>query len=117
MEFDFDVVSSSGEGNYKVVVLVEDTRQVVVRCTCPAGVFGKLCKHKVMILTEILNPTSIDVVNSKLSEANSLLADTNIFLFIRELNIAESKLNEAKKLVLTAKGNLEKILNGKGQKP
>lgn len=46
----FDI-KGSNENEYKVSVLLSGTNSVKMLCNCQAGIFGKICKHKLAVAT------------------------------------------------------------------
>jgi hypothetical protein len=110
MRFDIEVSSSSSEATYLVSV-GEDEQGIFVSCSCPAGVFGKLCKHKL----EVLNSASSvaegdsDVVSD---DIHGLIGSSDISRLLKALNLADVNFQSAKQALESAKRDLEKTLNG-----
>ncbi|MCG9723257.1 hypothetical protein [Shewanella sp. Isolate7] len=70
-----------------VVIFEKITKHIKVTCDCPAGLRGKLCKHKLGILTEnIKNNTELgkELVNDGYND--SLAELTNCEVSIKQLN-------------------------------
>lgn len=107
---DIEVPSSSSDATYLVSV-GQDDQGVFISCSCPAGVFGKLCKHKL----EVLNAAS-GTANSYSEETSRdvhrLIESTDIPLFLNSMNLADLELQRAKRALEAAKTSLEKSLNG-----
>lgn len=45
------VIKGSGENEYKVHVGPKGDDGVTIHCDCRAGIFGKMCKHKLAVAT------------------------------------------------------------------
>lgn len=110
MKIDIEVPSSSSEATYLVSV-GQDDQGVFVSCSCPAGVFGKLCKHKLEVLNQVSDfaDSNPDMMRRDL---RSLVEGTDIPLFLNRMNLAELELQKAKKVLEGAKRDLEKSLTG-----
>ena len=50
MKIAIKAVSSSGNGTYSVDFQIDDEGKLSVFCDCPAGEWGKFCKHKWRLL-------------------------------------------------------------------
>lgn len=110
-KFEFHVKSSSGVAIYCVHLDVDRSR-VLCGCDCQAGVFGRLCKHKLAILS------GDDSVLSDEGEVASLLALTGrlegseVVSAVKAFLDAEKQAEEAKKWVVKRRNYLEKIIHG-----
>lgn len=104
------VPSSSSDATYLVSVRQDDDG-VSISCTCPAGLFGKLCKHKLKILASSINSTGNDS-DETLYVIHRLIGSTDIPLFLTDMNRADQELQTAKRALEAAKKNLGKALNG-----
>lgn len=110
MNIDIEVPSSSSDATYLVSVRQDETGAFVT-CTCPAGQFGKLCKHKVEVLNSAINTTE-DHSGASRYDLNRLIESTDIPLLLTEMNRADQELQRAKRALEVAKKNLEKSLSG-----
>lgn len=110
MRIDIEVPSSSSDATY-VVSVGQDDQGIFVSCSCPAGVFGKLCKHKL----EVLNVASSNAENypdAKCHDIHRLIESTDIPRLLNRMNLADLELQSAKRAQESAKRDLEKSLNG-----
>ena len=110
MNIDIEVPSSSSDVTYLVSVRQDDDG-VLISCTCPAGLFGKLCKHKLEVLNSSISATESDPDETRYA-VHRLIGSTDILLFLTEMNRADQALQTAKRVLDAAKKNLEKSLNG-----
>ena len=100
--------SSSGEP-YSVDFMLEKDR-LSVFCNCPAGVWGKFCKHKLRLL---LNDTSMlfdPDQTEKLSRAIELVEKTQYPQLASEVRAKERDFERAKREVRKAKELLIKAM-------
>jgi len=96
--------SSSAEF-YTIIVEITDT--VKVNCNCGAGIFGKLCKHKIAVLSgdkNILFDQNDELV---LEEINGVISKSDFFNLNNELESAKKAVEIAKKQESKAKNKLE----------
>lgn len=110
MRIDIEVPSSSSEAIYLISV-GQDDQGIFVSCSCPAGVFGKLCKHKL----EVLNAASGNAEgypDAKCHDIHRLIESTDIPQLLNRMSQADLALQSAKRALESAKRNLEKSLNG-----
>jgi hypothetical protein len=63
-EFVFDVPSSDGISIYSVAIRIVDNEEPIVRCNCKAGVLGKLCKHKIAVVSANISDAGAQVPQS-----------------------------------------------------
>lgn len=103
--------SSSGEGPYKVDFINEQGR-LIIKCNCPAGRFGKLCKHKMRLVKgdyEILfdenQAEQLDQIQDIIQKSEYLPLIINISKAEKVIREAEKGLREAKKQVAKAMKN------------
>lgn len=110
MRIDIEVPSSSSDATYLVSVGQVD-QGIFVSCSCPAGVFGKLCKHKLEVLSAASGnaesypePTCHDI--------HQMIESTDISRLLSRMNLADVNFQSAKRALESAKRDLEKSLNG-----
>lgn len=105
----FFVLSSDGVGEYQVSVRLDGDR-VICSCDCPAGRYGKICKHKISILSgsgeNLVHKSQLD----QLQSLSAGLADKNIGLCLQELGDAEAAQAHAKKNLDSVKRKLERLI-------
>ena len=110
--FSFTVKSSTKPDGYSIVINRKPD-QLICSCDCPAGKFGKLCKHILAVLTGDVN-VLIDP-----SQSPSLLGFTReieasrISLSVRALLEAEADVERAKKKVVSLRAELERSIREK----
>lgn len=104
-------VKSSSAEFYTIIVEITDT--IKVNCNCGAGIFGKLCKHKIAVLSGDSN-ILIDIKDkSILEEINGVISKSDFFNLNNELESAKKTVEIAKKQETKAKNKLETaIKNG-----
>lgn len=112
-EFIFDVPSSDGTTTYSVSV-VADSEQLVVACNCKAGLFGKLCKHKIAVISANMSPLDVSGMQSNWvrAEIGTTLRQSALgAAFLRYVE-AESKVESAKKMFDIEKRLIESSMRG-----
>lgn len=107
--FEFKVKSSSVESGYHVVVSLEGA-DTSCACDCQAGLFGKMCKHKLAVLlgdeTILLDAEQASVLTSLASRIRS----GPVGGIVSDLIDAEEAVESAKKRVAATRKKLEKII-------
>lgn len=100
-KWEFEIQGSKPEP-YKVIC--EDlTAHLVVECDCPAGGFGKPCKHKTQVL--------MNEIDSKTSLGELLLLRGYGDL-LSDISSVEAEIAERKKRLTKAKAALTKKMKG-----
>ena len=105
MRIDIEVPSSSSDATYLVSV-GQDDQGVFVSCSCPEGVFGKLCKHKLEVLNAA-SGTADSYPDATSQDIHRLIESTDIPLFLNSMNLADLELQRAKRTLEAEKKNLE----------
>jgi uncharacterized Zn finger protein len=103
------LAKSSGTTPYQVVFTHADSR-LGATCNCPAGIFGKLCKHKLALLHGDASMLFDPNANPRLLKLSQLVQETAYPRLLAEIHQAEIALAKAKKLVDQSKKLLEKAL-------
>ena len=104
------IVQGSADEPYQVVFRRNGT-VINAQCSCPAGISGQYCKHRIRILhgeTEGIISQNIDCV----SIVSSWLPGSNIENALIKVNEAEKNLALAKKALLDAKKELALSFRG-----
>ena len=96
--------SSSGEF-YEVVFEIEE--KIKVNCNCEAGKYGKLCKHKIGLLSGDISLLYDSKEKSKFEELILYVERSTYLNLLDELNHAETVVENAKKEVKKLKNKLE----------
>lgn len=79
------------------------------RCTCPAGVVGQYCKHRIRIL-EGNDEGVVSGNQTEVATIASWLSGTDVELVFKQLREAEHRFEEAKGEVSTLKKKFAKAL-------
>lgn len=101
-------VKSSSTEFYTIIVDISDT--IKVSCNCGAGIFGKLCKHKIAVLSgdrDILLDKNDELV---LEEIFGVISNSDFFNLNNELEFAKKAVEAAKKQENKIKIKLENAL-------
>ena len=103
------IKAKSSSGNYYLVDF-ELSDVIKVRCNCNAGMFGKLCKHKLDILSGdqdmLYDKSELPLLNEVIK-----LVQQSEFLQLKEsLVVAKKAIDEAKKQEKLTKQLVEKTL-------
>jgi len=110
--FILSIKSSTKPDGYSIVIN-KNSEQTTCSCDCPAGKFGKICKHVLAVLTGdvsvLIDPSQSSTL---LSFAREIEA-SRIGLNVRALLEAESNLERAKKRVVSLRAELERAIREK----
>jgi len=107
----FFVNSSDKVTRYQVnFSLGEDVR---IQCDCPAGMFGKICKHKLGLLRGDFSFLADPNQSDSLRECINRLDSSDILKVLEELDAYERQLLEIKKICEVKRKSLEKLFQGK----
>jgi hypothetical protein len=102
------IVQGSAPAPYHVLFKKNGTN-LMASCTCPAGIVGQYCKHRIRIIFG--DPSGIISDNlSDVSEIQNWVRGTDVekaFLLLQE---AEQQLEEAKKQVSLSKKRLARVM-------
>ena len=107
-EIEFIVQGSATDPYY--VQFKKNGTNLAALCTCPAGIFGQYCKHRIRIMlgdsTGIISDNLTDV-----SEIQKWVCGSDIEKALVQLREAEQQLEEAKKKVVLSKKRLARLLH------
>jgi len=104
-------VKSSSSDFYTIVIEIAET--IKINCNCGAGIFGKLCKHKIAVLSGNLDILLDKNDESILEEIYGVISKSDFFNLNNELESAKKAVEIAKKQETKAKNKLEtSIKNG-----
>ena len=110
MERTILVISSSRDEPYSVEISSPAENGLTIICDCPAGEWGKHCKHKMDVAlgdAKILyDYEQIDGFN----EVSNLIDASNYPKRFSEIRVAEQQLEEAKKNVKNMKGKIFRFM-------
>ena len=95
----FLVKSSSGKETYKVDFIDEDGR-LKVKCDCPAGRFGKFCKHKLSLLQGYADMLYNETQEEELYKISERVQKSDYLWLIIELSKAKSAVSKAEANVI-----------------
>ena len=106
-EIKFLVQGSNPDPYY--VVFKRTGTNITASCTCPAGVFGQFCKHRVRIM--LGDSSGIISENiAAVSDIQNWLCGTDVEKALHDLRDVEQQLEEAKKRVSISKKSLARTL-------
>lgn len=105
-------VKGSGENTYNVHVGPKGEDGVVIYCDCKAGIFGKMCKHKIAIATGdpslLINQGDAE----KLAETADNIKRRPLGVLIQDLSDFRKEYDAAKRKMDKARKKLEKAMKG-----
>ena len=102
------LVKGSSDEPYEVVFRINE-KNLTALCSCPAGLNGLYCKHRLRILQGIKE----NIVSSNLEDVQIVqnwLPGTDIDSALEELSVAEKELEEQKKKVSSYKKKLARVM-------
>ncbi len=107
LEIEFTVQGSSPEP-YNVTFTKKGDK-LSAFCTCPAGVYGLHCKHRINILSGITK----GIVSKNLNDVETIkkwLTNTEVETALNELKAAEKAYNKARKKLADSKKKITNAL-------
>jgi len=108
MKYEFNA-KSSGDEPYQVTFIF-DNGTLAITCSCKAGIFGKLCKHKTALVTGDSSMLADPEQSESLKELLNQIPATAYPELIDQMHSAELKADEAKRALQKAKKLLEKAM-------
>ena len=106
MKITIQAKSSSGEYSY-TVDFIKENELLTVFCSCPAGIFGKSCKHKLQLLLGNASMLDSDSEEGKLEELKKWVDASSFSQMGSKLEQIESEIALLKKEVKKEKKILE----------
>lgn len=103
------LVKGSSADPYEVT-FIKDGDNLTALCTCPAGSFGNLCKHRVAIL-DGKSSAVLDDDKSKVPRAVEWLAGSDVEKALLELRKVEAMPDATKDALVAAKRKLARAMN------
>ena len=107
-QLDFKVKGSSSDP-YEVT-FITDGASLTALCTCPAGTFGNLCKHRVAILDGNVKSISSDNADQAPRVAEWLVG-SDVEAALAELRTAEKSTESSKEEIMMLKKKVAKTMN------
>ncbi len=108
MKYEF-LAKSSGTDPYQVVFTLDD-RKLRVTCNCKAGIFGKLCKHKLALLRGDADMLFQIDGETNLKELLTIVPSTAYPELLEQIRRNEIAADEAKRVLQRSKKALEKSM-------
>lgn len=103
------VKSSSRDDPYAVSVLLKET-DLSIFCDCPAGEWGKYCKHKMAIVLRDEKVLYDDEQTANFAEIGKWIAKSDYPKLVSELRESETELEAAKKRVKGMKDQIARAM-------
>lgn len=104
----FMVKGSSGDA-YEIT-FIKDGKSLTALCTCPAGTYGNLCKHRVAILDGKTKAISSDNAD-QVPKVIEWLSGTDVEAALSELRAAEKSKEHTKEEILRLKKKVARAMN------
>lgn len=105
-------IRGSGENEYSVHVAPKGDDSVSITCDCKAGIYGRMCKHKLAVATGdpslLLDPNEA----GKLAEVADKINNRSVGKLLHELAECKKEQEAAKRRVDKARKALEKAMKG-----
>ncbi len=103
------LVKGSSSDAYEIT-FIKDGNSLTALCTCPAGTYGNLCKHRVAILDG--NTKAISSGNAdQASRVIDWLVGTDVEAALAELRTAEKSKLRTKEEIMALKKKVAKTMN------
>jgi len=107
-ELIFRVKGSSSDA-YEIT-FIKDGKSLTALCTCPAGTFGNLCKHRVAILDGKVEGISSGNTDQVL-KVTEWLVGSDVEAVLLELRAAEKSKERSKEEIMALKKKVAKTMN------
>lgn len=109
MKNEFEVRSSDGVTTYVVEFLLESS-QLHVYCSCPAGLLGKWCKHKMWLISGDISEVIGTPGMGDFDAVRNWLRNSELPRLLDEMRLAENKMHAVKAKLDNLKRALEKAV-------
>lgn len=103
------LVKGSSSDPYEITFIKEGS-SLTALCTCPAGSFGNLCKHRVAILDGNVKAISSENVDQA-PKILQWMVGTDVESALAELRAAEKSKAHSKDEIMALKRKLAKVMN------
>ena len=103
------MVNGSSKDPYELT-FIKDGASLTAICTCPAGTFGNLCKHRVAILDGDTKAVVGDDAD-KVPKVVEWLAGTDVESALAKLRDVDATSSTAKDVLAAAKRDLARAMN------
>jgi uncharacterized Zn finger protein len=110
MEIVVLIASSSQPEPYEVIVSVESAA-LAIRCTCPAGEWGKYCKHKAAVVLGDSTALYGDDQSERFEQARKWIVESSLPKLFAEIADAEKKAAAATAFAKKTKETVAKSMN------
>ncbi len=103
------LVKGSAKDPYEVI-FIKDVENLTAICTCPAGTYGNVCKHRI----SIIDGDAKSVVSENAADVETIVAwvvGTDVEAALKEMRNAEAAGTGSTNALKVAKANLAKTLN------
>lgn len=111
METTLRIRSGSSDAIYTLQVFCEDGN-VAIFCDCSAGAYGKLCKHKLAVISNDRADIKNHEQDNNYELAQEWIKSSSLQKMLAEIRVAESEVESAQAKVKKLKKALEIHLNG-----
>lgn len=103
------LVKGSSSDAYEIT-FIKDGSSLTALCTCPAGTFGNLCKHRVAILDGNTKAITSDNADQA-PKVTDWLVGTDVETALAELRAAEKSKEHTKDEIMALKKKVAKVMN------
>lgn len=103
------LVKGSSPEPYETTFL-KDGDSLTAICTCPAGTYGNLCKHRVAIVDGDAGAV-LDADVEKIAKVVEWLSGTDVEAALKELREVEAAADSTKDSLVSAKRKLARAMN------
>ena len=103
------LVKGSSSDAYEIT-FIKDGSSLTALCTCPAGTFGNLCKHRVAILDGNTKAITSDNADQA-PKVIDWLVGTDVETALAELRAAEKSKEHTKDEIMALKKKVAKVMN------
>lgn len=106
MRYDLLVKSSDGETTYVVQFIIE-AEKLSIFCACPAGEFGKICKHKLALLNGDRTMLVVDGSSGGFDDVQEWIKQSEWRALLNSFNESEERVKVAQTDLAKLKKRIE----------
>jgi uncharacterized Zn finger protein len=110
METTLRIKSGSGDAIYTLQIFCEDGN-VAMFCDCSAGTYGKLCKHKIAVISNDRTGLENQEQDKNFEQAQVWIKGSSLIEMLADIRVTEKEVESAQTRVKKLKKALEMNLN------
>ena len=105
-------IQGSGENKYKVSISEGDNKSLIIFCDCKAGIYHKMCKHKLAVATGDPSLLLKQDDTERLKKVSKLIAEREIGQLLQDLYVLRKEHDAVKRKMDKARKAVELAMKG-----